>query len=196
MGEQVSMPSADQPTRSRAVRTAHAYLRFMVSVILATSRNHAIGLRGQLPWSVPEDLRRFRLLTTGHTVIMGRRTYESIGKPLPNRRNIVVSKTLREAPAGCEVAEDLYRALHVSERTERFIIGGARLFHEALDPLHHLAHRVYLTELNFDVEGDVFFEPNLSLFREVARERGTSPDVSFVDYHLDWTKVRGAQPNG
>ncbi len=142
------------------------------------ARNRGIGLRGALPWHVPEDLKRFKALTMGHAIIMGRKTHESIGRPLPGRRNIVVTRG-SQAFAGCDTAGSLEQALKVVEQDELpFIIGGAALYAEALPKVTHL----FLTQLDRDVEADVFF-PELvaSEWKEVKREQGLMPDVTYVD---------------
>ena len=128
---------------------------------------------------MPEDLKRFKALTMGHAIIMGRKTHESIGRPLPGRRNIVVTR------GGAHAS----RAVRWSGRSRRrwswwrdddlpFIIGGAQLYAEALPQVTHL----FLTQLDRDVEADAFFPPlEESQWREVKREPGTTPGVTFVD---------------
>lgn len=122
-------------------------------LIAAVAANNVIGRNGTLPWHIPADLKHFRALTTGHTVIMGRRTYESIGRPLPNRRCLVVSRTLTPTPAGVEVLPSLTDALAAGSNQRCFIIGGAQLYAEAMPFADHL----HLTRVEANVEGDVFF---------------------------------------
>ena len=124
-----------------------------IHIIAAVARNNVIGRNGALPWHIPADLKHFRRLTTGHTVVMGRRTYESIGRPLPNRRCIIVSTTMAAAPEGVEVVKSLQSALAMSSQGHRFIIGGARLYAEALA----YADFLHLTKVAAEVEGDAFF---------------------------------------
>ena len=125
----------------------------MISIVVAHSRNRVIGRDGGLPWHLPTDLRRFRELTTGGTVVMGRKTYESIPerfRPLPGRRNVVVSR------AGCDGAPEVYGSVEAALAAagpECFVIGGGEVYAEAVK----VADRVYATELHDDVEGDVFF---------------------------------------
>lgn len=150
-----------------------------LSIVVAMSRNRVIGRGGRLPWHIPEDLRRFKALTMGHALIMGRRTHESIGRPLPGRRNIVLSRSAVALP-GCEVAGSLPEALRLARTTdpEPFVIGGAEVFREAMP----LATRLHLTRIDRDVDGDVSF-PGLdpSQWREVSRESAaTERDVVFV----------------
>lgn len=126
-----------------------------VNIIAAVARNRAIGYQNKLLYWLPNDLKRFKALTTRHTIIMGRRTYESLPKgALPNRRNIVLSRTIQVLP-GCEIYPSLEEALsHCSNDEEVFIIGGASLYQQALP----LANRLYLTEINdTPVAADAFF---------------------------------------
>lgn len=149
-----------------------------LALIVGLARNRGIGLRGALPWHVPEDLKRFKALTMGHAILMGRKTHESIGRPLPGRRNIVITRGQGSFP-GCERARSLEAALElVAEDALPFIIGGAQLYAEALPLVTHL----FLTQLDRDVEADAFFpELDPSLWREVHREAGSTPGVTFVD---------------
>jgi dihydrofolate reductase len=139
-----------------------------LALVVAVSENGVIGRDGGLPWHLPEDLKHFRRVTTGHAIVMGRRTWESIGRPLPGRRSIVVSRTPGFAPAGAEVAPDLDAALRLARTTdpEPRIIGGERLFAAALPRVT----RVHLTRVHRVVAGDTFF-PALdpAVWREVER---------------------------
>jgi dihydrofolate reductase len=148
-----------------------------LALIVGMARNRAIGLGNKLPWHVPEDLKRFKALTMGHAIIMGRKTHESIGRPLPGRRNIVISRA-HHFP-GCESARSLDEALKLaSHDVLPFIIGGAQLYAEALPKVTHL----FLTELDRDVEADTFFpELDRAEWVEAKREAGTTPGVTFVD---------------
>jgi dihydrofolate reductase len=139
-----------------------------LSLIVAVARNGVIGRDGTLPWRLPEDLAHFKRTTLGHPVIMGRRTWESIDRPLPGRRNIVVSRTPGFAPAGAEVASDLDAAVALcADSAEAFVIGGAQLYAAALP----LAQRLIVTEIDADFDGDTFWPPiDSSLWRETARE--------------------------
>lgn len=125
-----------------------------ISLIVAVDRTGVIGRKGTLPWRLPEDLKRFRELTTGHPVIMGRKTHESIGRPLPKRTNIVLSRDANLEISGCVVCADLEAAFDEAreiEDTEAFVIGGARVYQAALP---HAA-RIYLTRVHATVSGDV-----------------------------------------
>ena len=141
-----------------------------ISLIVAADREGIIGRNGTLPWHLPKDLKRFRELTTGHPVIMGRKTHESIGRPLPNRTNIVLSRDANLEISGCVVCADLEAAFdeaRASEDTEAFVIGGARVYQAALP---HAA-RIYLTRVDATVSGDVRF-PTIDpdTWRETDRE--------------------------
>ena len=123
------------------------------------SENRVIGRGNALPWHLPADLKRFKQLTTGHTIIMGRKTFDSIGKALPGRRSIVVTRNRSwKAPAGVDVAHDLNRAIEMSRAGDHsqkdiFIIGGAEIFRQALP----LSHRIYLTLVLATIDGDAKF---------------------------------------
>ncbi len=131
-----------------------------ISLIVAAAENDVIGTHNKLPWHLPNDLKRFRSITKGHTIIMGRKTYESIGRPLPDRRNIIISTTLKSVK-GCEVYTTLGDALQTlvkeKEAGEVFIIGGARIFQEALMEIMSdlRATKIYLTRVHADIKGDV-----------------------------------------
>ena len=141
-----------------------------VSLIAALARNRVIGKENRLPWHLPQDLKRFRALTTGHAVIMGRKTFESIGKPLPGRKNIVITRNQDYAPQGVARAASLDEALAIansSGETEAFVIGGAEIYRIAMPR----ADRLYLTWIDQEPEGDAFFpEWNDGDFRELSRE--------------------------
>jgi dihydrofolate reductase len=127
----------------------------MVSIVVAYARNRVIGRDGDLPWHLPSDLRRFKELTNGHAVVMGRRTFESLPpavRPLPGRRNLVLSTHADYEPEGAEVFGQLNRALDATDR-ECFVIGGEQTYRHALS----LATRVLATEVEADVEGDTYF---------------------------------------
>ena len=143
----------------------------MISIIVAIASNGAIGRNNQLLWHISEDLRYFKKVTAGHTVIMGRKTWESIGRPLPNRRNIVVSKSMAAA-TGIEIFPSLEDAVFAAEQSsatnEIFIIGGGEIYRQSLP----LAGRLYLTEVHTSIEdADTFFPPvDFTQWREVSRE--------------------------
>ena len=125
----------------------------MYSIIVAVADNGAIGKDNQLMWRLSADLKRFKSITTGHTILMGRNTYLSIGRPLPNRRNVVLSRTMdaSEAP-GCEVIREV-ADLRTEKEEEVFIIGGGQIYRNLFD----LADRLYVTHVHMSEEGDVYF---------------------------------------
>lgn len=156
-----------------------------LALILAVSKNGAIGANNALPWRLPEDLKRFRALTTGHAIIMGRRTWDSIGRPLPHRQSIVVTRDRAFTADGVTVAHSLDDALaRVAMPPPAFCIGGAELFRLALPR----ASWLYLTEIDRDFPGDTFLPAfDRSAWIEVAREphRASGPDgfaYAFVTY--------------
>lgn len=140
----------------------------IISIIAAVASNGVIGRNGGLPWHLPADLRRFREITAGHAVIMGRKTFESIGRPLPDRVNIVVSRQAAYGTAGIVVAGSLQAALALAAgEDEVFICGGGEIYRQALP----LADRIYLTVLDQPFDGTVFFpEIQQDAFIEVSRE--------------------------
>ena len=149
-----------------------------ISMIVARSRNHVIGRDNQMPWKISADLQFFKRVTMGFPVIMGRKTWESIGRPLPGRRNIIVSRNADYQAAGAELVGSLDEALNsLSEFPRVFVIGGEQLFKQAFDK----ADRLYITEIDLDIEGgDTFFEvPNESAWKEVERTPGSEGDISF-----------------
>jgi dihydrofolate reductase len=148
-------------------------------LVVAVARNGIIGRDGHLPWDLPEDRRHFRRVTLGHAVIMGRRTWDEVGKPLPQRRNLVVSRTPGLALEGAEVYPSLAEAIARARETdpEPRIIGGSGIYREALP----LVTRIYLTEIDRDVEGDTRFpEFDRAAFREVERRAGGELGVIYL----------------
>lgn len=149
-------------------------MKLKISIIAAITPERVIGKKGGgLLWHIPEDMRRFKELTTGHAVIMGRKTYETLGKPLPNRTNIVITRQEHYHPPGCVTANSLEEALNkarLQEKEEIFIMGGGEIYGQALP----LADKLYLTLIHQNFEGDVFF-PDYSEFKnEVFRQEGES----------------------
>lgn len=140
----------------------------MISLIVAASRNGVIGANNKLPWHLPADLKRFKQLTMNHPILMGRKTFESIGKPLPGRTNIVITRQKSFKCCGTTVAHSLEEALLICENEkETFVIGGAEIFKRALP----LADRIYFTRIEKDFEGDTkLFEIDLATWKETSRE--------------------------
>ena len=150
-----------------------------ITIIAAMSRNRVIGREGAIPWHIPEDLRRFRELTLRHTVIMGRKTFESIGRPLAGRRNVVVTGQKNFAREDTLVVHSLAEAIESSDPAEEFFIcGGSEIYRQALP----LCSKIYLTVVDLDIEGDRYFPPiPPDDFREVSRETiSESPPAQFI----------------
>jgi dihydrofolate reductase len=131
-----------------------------ISLIVAVSRNGVIGIDNQLPWHLPEDLKYFKSVTMGKPIIMGRKTYDSIGRPLPGRTNIVITRDSSWQAEGVEVARTLAQAMTLGQLAcaqadvdEAMVIGGEQIYRMTLPA----AHRLYLTEVQAEVEGDAFF---------------------------------------
>lgn len=141
----------------------------LISLIAAVAENGIIGRDNTLPWRLPADLRHFRRLTLGHPVLLGRRNYESIGRPLPQRTNIVLTRRAGYAAPGCVVVHSLAQALAAArEAAEVFVAGGAEIYAQTLER----AQRFYLTRVHAEIPGDTRFPPlDWSQWREVARER-------------------------
>lgn len=140
-----------------------------INIVVARSENGVIGRDGDLPWRLPADLQHFKSITLGHPLVMGRKTHESIGRPLPGRHNIVVSGQAHYRAKGCTIAGSLEQALSAAHpATEVMIIGGATLYAAALPR----AERIYLTEVHTVLDGDTRFPPlEREAWRELARER-------------------------
>lgn len=128
----------------------------ILSIVAAVSKNGVIGSNGTLPWKLSDDLKFFKSLTSGHTILMGRKTFESIGKPLPNRKNIVITRQQDYDASGIEIYSDLeatIQTLKTSGIEEIFIIGGGEIYSQLLPN----TDKIYLTEVNVQIEGDTFF---------------------------------------
>ncbi|MCF0215390.1 MAG: dihydrofolate reductase [Fibrobacteraceae bacterium] len=141
----------------------------LISAIVAVSENNVIGREGHLPWHLSNDLKRFKAITTGHAIILGRKNYDDIGRPLPNRTNYVLSKQKSFDAPGCIVCASLGAALDAARaagETECFIIGGATVYSEAMP----LVGKIYLTRVLASVEGDVFFPDMGKCWNKVSEE--------------------------
>ena len=157
-----------------------------LEIVAAVARGGVIGRDGELPWRLPEDLARFRELTTGHAVVMGRRTWDSLPdrvRPLPGRRNVVVTRSPSWRDGGAERAGSIDEALALLAAEERvFVIGGGAIFAEALP----LADELHLTEIDLDVDGDTYFpEWERQAFEELSRHERVAADgtpLAFVTY--------------
>jgi dihydrofolate reductase len=163
------------------------------SLIVAMSENRVIGRDNGLPWHIPEDLRFFKTVTMGKPIIMGRKTFESIGRPLPGRRNIVVSRDPGYSAKGVDVRRSLDDAIALAAGSARetgqdeiFVIGGGTIFEAALP----IADRIYLTRIHARIEGDVFFpEIDPLIWKEVWRKPGRqsgSSELNEAPYGFDF----------
>jgi dihydrofolate reductase len=161
-----------------------------IVLIAAMTPTRVIGRANQLPWSLPADLKRFKALTMGSTIVMGRKTFESIGRPLPGRTNVVVSRGLHP-PAGIQVARELREALSHTFATPglpTFVIGGGELYAQAMASFTHRIARLHLTIVHVAIEGDAWF-PNWdqSRWQCVSRETLQSEAVPPVQFeYQDW----------
>ena len=141
----------------------------LISAIVAVSENNVIGRDGHLPWHLSADLKRFKAITTGHSIILGRKNYDDIGRPLPNRTNYVLTRNAAFEAPGCVVCSALAQALEGAQaagEAECFIIGGAAVYREAMP----LVKKLYLTKVLSQVEGDVFFPEWGEGWRMVSEE--------------------------
>ncbi len=165
--------------------TAHASLE----IVVAVAANGVIGNGNRLPWHLPADLKRFRVLTTGHAIVMGRRTWESIGRALPDRQSIVITRQRDYVALGADVAASLEAALRRVVRPDPvFCIGGNEIFRAALP----LATRMHVTRIDATFEGDAFFpEYDQTEWRETAREaHPAGTDAPFAYAFVTYERVR------
>jgi dihydrofolate reductase len=162
----------------------------IVSLIVATDRNGLVGRANELPWHLPADLKHFRAITMGKPIIMGRKTQESIGKPLPGRSNIVITRDRNFQAPGCTVVHSVEAALAAAENAEEvMIIGGARLYEQLLPQ----ADRIYLTRIDHEFEGDTWFpEWQPGQWKEVEREDHVPDDRN--PYHYSFLILERRQP--
>lgn len=153
-----------------------------LSIIAAMAGNRAIGIKNTLPWRLPEDLKRFKELTMGHHIVMGRKTYDSIGKPLPGRDTVIVTRNADYAVPGCLAVNSLDAALTVSHGdAEVFFVGGADLYRQTLT----IANRIYLTEIQRVFDGDAFFpEFDKNHWVETSREKHKTDGPNGFEYHF------------
>jgi len=149
----------------------------MINIIVAASLNNVIGKDNKLLWRQSADLKRFKELTTGKTVVMGRKTYDSIGKPLPNRRNIVITRQDIEIP-GCEVVHSLEDALKVDD--EIFILGGGEIYQKSII----LANKIFLTRILTEIEGDTYFPQLGEEWKEESKEEFLKDEKNQFDYQF------------
>ncbi len=159
----------------------------MITIIAAIAKNNALGKDNNLIWHLPADLKRFKKVTTGHHILMGRNTFESIGKPLPNRTTVIITRNKRYKKEGCKVAYSIEKALDIAKDDNQvFIIGGAQVYKQTMEK--NLADRLDITIVHQEFEADVFFPKiDLKIWKEVSREdfkadEKNKYDFSFVSY--------------
>lgn len=155
-------------------------MKTKIIIIVAASQNGVIGKDNQLIWRLSSDLKRFKTLTTGHSIIMGRKTFDSIGKPLPNRRSIVLSKQKDYKIEGCEVVHGLEKAFDLTKKEAQiFILGGAKIYELALP----FADEIFLTRVETQLEGDAFFpEINPEFWEIKSEEKHLADEKNEYDY--------------
>lgn len=156
-----------------------------INIIVAYSRNNIIGNQGQMPWNIPSDLAYFKETTMGSPIIMGRVTWESLGRPLPGRLNIVISRNSDYIAEGAELVADLESAIRLAQdrapEQDIFIIGGGQIYAQALES--GLATKVYATEIHNNIEGDTAFPAlDMELWQEISR----APQPIDNDYDFDF----------
>lgn len=150
-----------------------------LQIIAAVARNGIIGSKNELPWYLPADLKHFKELTTGHTVVMGRKTFESIiqrlGKPLPDRKNVVITRDKSFTYPDVEV---IYDTDEIARLGDCFVIGGAEIYKQTLP----MANRLYVTEVHAEINGDAYFSDIDEQWVEVSREVHNADDNNLYDY--------------
>ena len=152
----------------------------IVTIIAAIANNNALGKNNDLIWHLPADLKRFKKTTTGHHIIMGRNTFESIGKPLPNRTTVIITRNKNYKADGCIIVNSLSKALKIAKDDKSpFIIGGAQIYEQAI----HLADKLDITEVHHSFEADVFFpEIDKNIWKETSRELFKADEKNKFDY--------------
>mgnify|MGYP001227203735 CR=1 FL=1 len=154
----------------------------MITIIAAVGNNNELGKDNDLIWYLPADLKRFKKRTTGHAIIMGRNTFESIGKPLPNRRTIIITRDTSYQKEGCEIVHSLEDAIAlIADREDAFIIGGAQIYKEAMEK--NLVYQLDITKVYQDFDADVFFPPiDPLVWAEVSRENFLPDEKNLFTY--------------
>jgi dihydrofolate reductase len=180
-------PTQDSPANT-AIPLPSARPSAQLAIIAAVAKNQVIGDANRMPWHLSPDLKRFRALTMGHRVIMGRKTYDSLGKPLAGRENVVVSRNARLEAPGCRVVTSLAAALeHPTLPPPAFCIGGAQLYAEALP----LADEIYLTRIDAEFSGDALMPMiDPAEWREVTREDGSDPATGLAYAFVHLVRIR------
>lgn len=153
----------------------------MISLIVAMDNNCLIGKENDLPWRLPADLQYFKQTTTGHTIVMGRKTFESIGKPLPNRNNVILTGNKDYHHEGVKVIHSVDELVSLEGESELFVIGGATVYEQTM----HVATRLYVTHIDEVFEGDTYFPKiDSSVWREVSRKQGVKDEKNPYAYYF------------
>ena len=154
----------------------------MITIIAAIGKNNELGKNNDLIWHLPADLKRFKKITSSHTIIMGRNTFESIGKPLPNRKSVIITRNVSYQKMGCEIVHSLETAIEmIKDEQKAFIIGGAQIYKEAMQK--NLADQLDITLVDEDFDADVFFPKiNLGKWTEVSREDFLADEKNKFNY--------------
>ncbi|MDP5105965.1 MAG: dihydrofolate reductase [Polaribacter sp.] len=154
----------------------------MITIIAAIAKNNALGKNNELIWHLPEDLKRFKKITSGHYILMGRNTFESIGKPLPNRTTIIITRNKNYFKDGCLIANSLEAAIELANKEEKiYIIGGAQIYKYAIE--NNLADALDITLVHHQFEADAFFpEIDDTIWKETKREDFKADEKNKFDY--------------
>lgn len=151
----------------------------MISMIWAMGLNNELGCKNRMPWHIPADFAYFKKVTMGKTIIMGRKTFESLGKPLAGRKNIVITRDIRYKPDGCIVINSIDEAIKYTNEDEAFVIGGAEIYKEFLP----IADKLYITQINHEFEADTLFpEIEYSQWKLVSSESGPKDEKNPYEY--------------
>jgi dihydrofolate reductase len=153
-----------------------------ITIIAAIANNNALGKDNDLIWHLPADLKRFKKVTTGHYILMGRNTFESIGKPLPNRTTVVITRNKDYKAEGCVVVDSIEKAIEVAKEDEHlFIIGGAQIYKQTM--ASNLVDQLDITQVHHSFDADVYFpEIDVNIWKEVSREDFSADEKNKYDY--------------
>ncbi|MFB5563374.1 dihydrofolate reductase [Bacillus cereus] len=160
----------------------------IISAMVAVGENNVIGKNNDIPWRLPNDWAYLRRITTGHSIILGRKNYESIGKPLDGRKNIILTKNKNYKAEGCHIAYSIEDALSKCEGEEVFILGGEEIYQQFLP----YTQKLYITKIHATFEGDRYFpEIDISLWKEIYTEKGIQNDRNPYEYYFHvFEKIR------
>ncbi len=163
----------------------------MISFVVAIGQNNVMGKDNAIPWHIPADLKFFKKVTMGHPIVMGRKTYDSIGKPLPGRENIIMTRNQHYAQEGCTIIHTVEELLKLEEKNEEVcVIGGAEIFKITFPH----ADRLYLTKINHEFEGDTFFPDfDESEWKIISEEKGPKDEKNPYDYTFFIYERKGDQ---